>query len=417
MNHEIDFNELFAMVDPERMYQTILQMHEPRHYMQNPDGMDRAGDMLARLMTDAGLKVRRQRWQQKHSDYVFENIEGAIGDVENEPAGVMVAHFDGTDRSFAAGDNGAGVAIVLEAARILASLPSPPPMYVVAVNIEETYSNPDIRGRELLSGMRHNIFDEKLRCTTLLNYQIQRASFFISYSEVEGASAPHGDHGDGYKKAIRMLKDKLSPELEAYLEDLSGYYAGNNYGTSVGGRSRVGSEYWARQAAAEGKKIKYGICIDGGVSRNSRKMAGFNLSFEDTRPEFDKSGNLEHVFDHPSNTMWIFSTAGARKIGEAFCSGCAEEEVSMPYGLTVVDGEWDELLASRGFLASDHAGLLKHGIPSLGIFSLTIKYRVKGMLTHNFIHTYNDSIDKLDFDGMADYVKVFCKGILLEHLT
>jgi hypothetical protein len=86
--------------------------------------------------------VREQVFTIEGWERPFRNIEGSIGPIGEKPAAVLTAHYDSVI-SPGANDDAAGISVILEAGRLLAQMDNPPPVYIVAVSIEES-SNPII---------------------------------------------------------------------------------------------------------------------------------------------------------------------------------------------------------------------------------------------------------------------------------
>jgi hypothetical protein len=99
---------------------------EERNLRNNPPGLSRAADFIEEFFSRIGLKVSRQTFQVDGFD--CHNIEAVSQDFcgLGEPHWILGAHYDSAPGTFGADDNISAVAILLETARLLAQLPTPP---------------------------------------------------------------------------------------------------------------------------------------------------------------------------------------------------------------------------------------------------------------------------------------------------
>ena len=99
---------------------------EERNLWNNPSGLSRAADFIEEFFSRIGLKVSRQTFQVDGFD--CHNIEAVSQDFcgLGEPHWILGAHYDSAPGTFGADDNISAVAILLETARLLAQLPTPP---------------------------------------------------------------------------------------------------------------------------------------------------------------------------------------------------------------------------------------------------------------------------------------------------
>lgn len=150
--------------NPESLYQTVYHLEGMRHPVESPEALDKAADYIAAKMREYGLTVREQVFTIEGWERPFRNIEGSLGPVGEKPAAVLTAHYDSV-LSPGANDDAAGIAVILEAARLLSQMDNPPPVYIVAVSLEES-SNPIIYTKVQQSALRHGVLDGQKRYTS-----------------------------------------------------------------------------------------------------------------------------------------------------------------------------------------------------------------------------------------------------------
>jgi hypothetical protein len=122
-------------------------------YVRNPDSdpkaLERARSYIWNQLVESGCYMLDLSWRS--GKMVFHNV------ISEKPAGfhtpptmVIVAHYDTVDKSPGAGDNASGVAVLLEAARILQALGLPVRVFFVAVSMREPWNGSSLKGSEIL---------------------------------------------------------------------------------------------------------------------------------------------------------------------------------------------------------------------------------------------------------------------------
>ncbi len=378
----------FRVIDPERMYETVYQLHGTRCMHDAPERLNAAADYIHREMEKIGLPVREQTFTVPGSDFVFRNIEARLGPVTQEPAAVLVAHYDTPERTYGANDNAASIALMLDIARLLQEKNDPPPLYLVAVSLEETNNQPAMYGEEIRSARLYGIIDDQYIYTTWNNRKMKKRAFDIS-QRVYNAG---GDQGQGYLDAIEELKGSISSNMKAHLLDLARLYRGVNLSSAIGLRSRIGSNEWVMEALKEKKKISYAIALDElGIAYDkpfTQKLSGMESGPMAERYKVDLERRV-------ANFTGIISTASSKSVGERFFAMCQIDEIDMPCLHYSVPGEMDFIISNiPQALGSDHAPFVREGIPAVMIMD-TSKAR------DPWVHTLGDSIDKINFSYLS----------------
>ncbi|TVR37045.1 MAG: M28 family peptidase [Cryomorphaceae bacterium] len=112
------YENITGKVAEGRLQRDILTMQGPRHYLTGAPGLEIAQRLLTNRLHDLGMDVRRQKIML--GSYEGQNISGQLrGDVTETDVIMVAAHYDTDGESQGANDNASGVAVMLEAARIL----------------------------------------------------------------------------------------------------------------------------------------------------------------------------------------------------------------------------------------------------------------------------------------------------------
>jgi hypothetical protein len=130
--HQKDDAALSNVLRLKTIVQTLVDFG-PRD-SKHPDVLKKVADWLAQDMTLPGARVTRQSYTVKNES--FENIRVNFGP-DAGPRIIIGAHFDAYRGLPGADDNGSGVAVLLELARLLSAQPPPVPVELVAWNLEE----------------------------------------------------------------------------------------------------------------------------------------------------------------------------------------------------------------------------------------------------------------------------------------
>lgn len=122
----------------ERLRRHVARLEGERHPLSSPEALAAAEDYAATVLAASGLEVELHDF--RHRGVVHHNVVGRRpGTDPDRPAALVGAHLDTVAGSPGADDNASGVAVLLEAARLLAE--DDPPLAadveLVAFNLEE----------------------------------------------------------------------------------------------------------------------------------------------------------------------------------------------------------------------------------------------------------------------------------------
>lgn len=398
---------ILDQVDPERLYKTVYDLQGIKHPVTSPAALNACADKIAETMRSIGLTVREQVFYIDGWDAPFRNIEGSIGDVTNLPAAVITAHYDTVATSWGANDDASGLAVMLETARLIAALSSPPPVYFVAVTLEES-SNPVIFQPEYESLLELGICDREHFYTSWRKSQ--------EVKRVWGAADDYynrgGTYGEGLREGLSREPDLL-PEVRSHFERILPIYADIDAVRSLGYKSRIGSRRWVEEAACEGKcegagagkKIAFNITLDEcGMFSCEPQSQGFfrNVDPFETAVEEYRLDAENRV----GNFIMILSDTRSTDLARRFLAACRSVNVELPAARKELGMSFEECLHSKpAGLGSDHANFWAAGIPAILLYDTSFG-------RNPFVHMMADLSDELDYDKLAAVAKAVLTVLL-----
>lgn len=126
--------ELRAAVDPGRILATVAALPAPRHRASDPRRIGAAERSIVAALREAGWHAYRRRFSGPPVGW---NVE-ALRPGDSAATLAVVAHHDTVAGSGGADDNGSGVAVLLETARLLAPWRFRRSVLLATVDLEET---------------------------------------------------------------------------------------------------------------------------------------------------------------------------------------------------------------------------------------------------------------------------------------
>jgi hypothetical protein len=385
----------------ENIYQTVYHLEGMRHPVESPEALDAAADYIANRMRIYGLNVHEQVFQIDGWERSFRNIEGSIGPIGEKPAAVLTAHYDSVTTP-GANDNAAGIAVILEAGRLLAQMENPPPVYIVAVTIEES-SNPMIYTKVQESARRFGVLDGKGRYTS---WACSKTGQLIQKRAIEILNTGK-TQAEGYRQAISELGESVPANLQAHIMEIAQLYEAVTVEASIGKRSRIGSHRWVQEALQTGKQIAFNINIDEpGIFRYEAKTQGLlgGMGFE----SFSKGHQLDPQKEIGNFSMLV-THQPSYQIGEVYSEYCEADDINLPYGWIHAPLNYEQIVTYQPMgLNSDHAPFWQAGIPALFVFD-------SSTARSQFVHTPADTIDKIDFDRLAQVTQALAATVADER--
>jgi hypothetical protein len=391
----MNLSEILERVDAERLYQHVARLEGVRHPLDTPQALDVAADYLHTEMASYGIGVREQVFRVDGFDGAFRNIEGWVGD-EAAPAAVIISHYDTVWNDPGANDNGAGVAVTLEAARVLAGVPDAPPVRFVCASLEE--GNPVIEARLRQAAQRYGLHDGRRRYTshTIARLLKQHNALYLA---ARSAGKPRAA---AYAEAEEKIGD--APEsVRAYLAEVRAVYSERSDADQTGWLNKIGSSAWVDEARALGKRLKFAVSVDeaGTVSQRPGSQTlppgiGYEM-FQTYKVDKERA-----IGD------WVLAVGdqASGALLDSFRAQCMNPAIDLPVAAAHLPLAYADIAQQMPMaLGSDHAPFWRAGIPALLVFD-TSDWR------NPFTHCMADTIDKVDFDQLAKVCKAVAATVL-----
>lgn len=381
--------DLWQKSDSEELYRIVCELEGTRHFYAHQRDLDRAADDIAARMKAYGLVVREQAFTIGDYPTVFRNIEGSIGPVDRSPAAVLTAHYDTVATTPGANDDASGIAVMLEVARLLASMDDPPPVVFLATAQEEN-SNPTIFVPQHHSALRHRVWDESFTFTSWAMTE--------GYRGIHGAAMERYLRGDtiadGFRSALQEVRAPLPDGLAAHIEEIIPLYEGIDVVGAIGTLNRMGSTRWVADAIAAKREIAFCLALDElGVFRDEPYTQG---ELDPSTPLFDSLTD-QHLTDpelRRGNFLFALTDAASERTGRSLLATCRDVVADLPFGWFALPLDFDGIVRHLpGALAADHAPFWQAGIPAVFLFDTS-------SARDPFVHTPGDTVDKLDFDRL-----------------
>ena len=396
----MEINEILKKVDTERIYQHVFKLEGIKHPIDTPEELRKAADYIYAEMESYGLSVRAQEFQLEGWDDTFRNIEGWIGD-ENQPAVVIVNHYDTVYSTPGANDNAISVAVTLEIARVLAEIEDVPTIRFVSATLEEGLP-PTAKLAIRQSAQRLGLTDEKHRYTSYKMAKIMKKRGDLVSSARGGGKTVI----DAIAEATEKLKEESTDAIYEHLQDLHRIYAEVLSASKNGLIGKIGSGVWVEEAVESGKKIQFAICLDEIATTYKRpqsQMLPPPISYE--MMQLHKVNTEENVGDW----TFVIADASAAEIAQAFCKYAEREDIDLSYAFTQLPDFAGIKAQFPQALASDHAPFWAAGIPAMFTFD-TSTWR------NPFYHSMADTIDRVDFDQATKICKATIATVLDQSL-
>jgi Zn-dependent M28 family amino/carboxypeptidase len=122
-------------VDPAALRRSLHEIVGERSPVGDRHRLDAVESFIEREFKSFGLRVESDAF--RHWGRSYRNVIGRAGPTGKAPVVVLGAHFDSVDGSPGADDNASGVAVLLEAARVLANARLKSEVLFCAFNLEE----------------------------------------------------------------------------------------------------------------------------------------------------------------------------------------------------------------------------------------------------------------------------------------
>lgn len=377
-------DNLLAQVDTERLYRHALHLEGERHPIRSSQALDAAADYVLRELRTMDLAVRVHQFQVAGFPATFRNIEARLGD-PHAPAAVLMNHYDTFYGTAGANDNAAAVAVTLEAARVLATLPEPPPICLLFFTLEE--GNPAFQARLWADAQARGLMDGRWRYTS---YQASRLIDSHRYR-----SGARYQNGMSLSAVLASVTDEMRAELPEniyqHLRLHEEVYAGVDF--LPGNFGHLGSWAWMDDAATQGIPLRFGICLDE-IGRTVRHegaqelLPGLSWDMLQTyRVDRERAvGDWEMIITDRATGAY----------GGAFCAHCRRTDIDLSYGYWHVPLTYEMIKQHMPqAFGSDYSAFWHAGVPAMFVFDTA------GWRKPYYGHTMADTVDRLDFDQIT----------------
>lgn len=376
-------------VETENIYQHILITEGEKHPLYSLENLEACADYILAELKSYGLKTGVHEFKVDGFNHTFRNVEGFIGDGKG-PELLIVSHYDTVRYAPGANDNGSAIAVMLEAARVLAKNNLKGNVRFVSFNLEE--ANPATSVQVTKLEQSHSIVDEQGRYLSW-----KTAAMMKRVGETYTKLVHSGtEQGKAMSMTISELKDDLQENELALLRDEESLSKGLTHTNWPGRTALMGSSAWVESAMLEKKEIIGVLCFEtmGYISKKANSQR-----FPEQIPP-----QMFEIFDTQDDLtvgdfIAIIADGNSKNLATSFCEQCQDDSVSLPYACLKADFGFEQAAyAAPDILRSDHAPFWKENIPAL-LITDTVNFR------YPFYHTHGDTIDKLDFDFLAKICK------------
>jgi hypothetical protein len=376
-------DELIGCVDVERLYRHVLQLEGERHPLTAPQGLAAAADYIEARLRDYGVNVREHVFTVTGYDGAFRNIEGWLGDAD-APAAVVMNHYDTFYGTTGANDNAAAVAVMLEAARVIALAGSAPTARFLSFSLEE--GNPAFQSRLLQNGRDLGVLDARGRYTSYCISQLMREHLRGMARYRNGMSL-----AAVFAEVTEEMRGRMPEPLYRHLKEHEAVYQEVTFLPGTFGH--IGSWAWMDEAVQLRKPLAFGICLDeiGRVHLEpGTQRLPPGMSWEAFRTyKVDKEHGI-------GDWVWIITDGQTGPVGQAFCAHCERPDIDLHYGYWHLPLSYEEVVAQYPqALGSDYSAFWRAGVPAMFLFDTA------GFRPPYVGHTMADTIDRLDFDQIA----------------
>lgn len=381
--------QIVQQVDAEKIYQHILRIEGTRHPIDTPQKLNDASDYIRSEFENYGLRVNEQEFKVEGFDATFRNIEGVLGD-EKGSEFLIVSHYDTVLDSPGANDNGSGVAVMLESARVLAQERNGHNLRFISFTLEERNPAYELRTRNIAQKL--GLTNESHSYTTERTHRLMKQLIELQTKAYATGKNPT----EAVAEARSNLEDQLSKTENEYVKQLEKMYRGITVTSWPGKTALIGSGFWVKKAMRDNKEV-LGVLNLETIGYTSDKKNSQTLP-EGMDPMMFQTHKVSDVTI--GNFLAVIGEANSKKLAQFFCSQCKLDPVDLPYACLQIPLRFEDIAQFGLFdiLRSDHAPFWREGIPAL-MLTDTANFR------YPFYHTQADTIDKLDFNFMTKTCK------------
>lgn len=368
----------------ERIYQHVLRLEGTRHSIDAPERLRDAANYIYEEFKNCGLHVSEQAFEVKGFDGSFRNIEGSLND-ENGPQLLIVSHYDTVENCPGANDDASGVAVMLEAARVLAEEEKARNVRFVSFTLEELNPAYVMRIREIMR--RLGLTDSNGRYTSLHTH--------ATLTKLHELHRKHWSSGkssfEAFMEAARQLEGQITESELKYAHEAAELQKGIDGISWIGETGDVGSASWVKHALRTNVKFNGALCLDTvGYTSDKEHSQSYPAAMDPKMAETQGVASAS-VGDFLAAIGDKNSTSLLKVLG----SQVGTNLVDLPTACLQVPFTFEQIASGmRDLIRADHAPFWQHGIPALFLTDTAD-------LRYPFYHTPADTIEKLDFNFMT----------------
>ncbi len=380
---------LIQQVDVERIYRHLLRVEGARNPIDSPQRLAEVSDYIHTEFERYGLRVNEQEFKVEGFDTTFANVEGVIGE-EKDSELLIVSHYDTVRDSPGANDNGSGVAVMLESARILSQGAKDHNLRFISFTLEEANPKLEINTRKLAQNL--GLIEARGRYATERTDRSMKELINLRNRALASGKTP--------KEALEEARCTLGEQLERtemrYVRELEEMYQGITLTSWPGETAMVGSGVWVKEAVRNDKDV-LGVLNLETIGYTSSQKNSQNLP-EGVDPEVFQTYRVSDVT--AGTFIAVIGEMNSEKLTRAFFNQCKTDLIDLPCACLQVPLSFEDIAQFGLFdlLRSDHASFWRARMPALMVTD-TANFR------YPFYHTQADTIDKLDFGFMAKVCK------------
>jgi len=376
----VNIVDVVTRVDAERIYQHVLRLEGVRHPVDSPQKLNEAADYIHSEFEKCGLTVTEHEFKIEGLDDTFRNIEGAISH-EESPELLVTSHYDTYPAAPGADDNASAVAVMLEAARVLAQEKDARNIRFISFSLEEPNPAYQLRLRKIAQSL--GLMDDRHRFTTMHAQKMLKQLRILRRQAIDAGK----ENGEALSEARSQLEGQMTESERKYAQEMEEILPGKYF--------CLGSASWVENALRSGKKVLGVINMDlVGYTSDKQHSQAYPKMLD------PKMFQTYHVNDLTvGNFILIVGKADSGKLIKSFCAQSKLDSIDLPYACLQVPFDY-EMIARRmwDLLRADHAPFWRAGIPAICLTD-SAEFRFP------YYHTPADTSDKLDFDFAAKICK------------
>jgi hypothetical protein len=383
-------------VDGQRIYKHVMKLEGAKHPIASPQKLNQAADYILSELKQYGLATSEQKFKVPGFDGTFWNVEGLIKGGDGSEL-LIGSHYDTVENSPGANDNASGVAVMLEAARLLSKREDIHNVCFVSFTLEE--GNPAFALKSREATKRLGLRDENDRYTSLEAHNLMR-KFWQAYRKYW---ATGNNPSEAIAKAKAELETNMSEAMVRYVEEMQAVYEGISATSWPGKTGCMGSSFWVEEALKARRKVSGMLCLET-IGYTSDQEGSQHLP-RGMKPEMYQTSKA--VSPNVGNFLAIMGDVNSGRLIQQFFAQSQHGQIDLPCASLQVPFRFEQIAMGMGdLLRSDHAPFWRQGIPALFLTD-TADFR------YPYYHTPADTIDKLDFD----FITKTCKATIATTIS